>query len=56
MIRVGPGDDRGSALGKLVQAAATSFFTHAYASEDDKDSKVHVHVCTLYILIQVARV
>jgi inositol 1,4,5-triphosphate receptor type 1 len=34
----GPGEE-GSALGKLVQAAATSFFTHAYASEDDKESR-----------------
>ena len=32
--------EEGGALGTLVQAAATSFFTHGYASEEDKESKV----------------
>ena len=39
-------EEEESALGKLVQAAATSFFTHAYASEDDKETKVQ-HIITL---------
>ena len=45
--------DEGSALGKLVQAAATSFFTHAYASVEDKDTKVLVTslYCSLCVRI-----
>ena len=39
----------GGALNKFVAATTHSFFTHAYASEEDKESKVDIYIMYMYM-------